>query len=80
MKTLLKFENVNAFYGAAHILHGLSLHVEEGELLWYEAETPPAGAAAGVFQANGGPWMPVQPGAPAWLQARLQLIDMTGAA
>jgi len=56
------------------------LHVEAGELLWYQAETPPPGAAAGLFQANGGPWMPVQPGAPAWLQARLQLIDMAGAA
>ncbi len=31
MKTLLALEGVNAFYGAAHILHGLSLHVSEGE-------------------------------------------------
>jgi branched-chain amino acid transport system ATP-binding protein len=27
----LRLENVNAFYGAAHILHGLSLHVDAGE-------------------------------------------------
>ena len=31
MKTLLALDKVNAFYGAAHILHGLSLHVNEGE-------------------------------------------------
>jgi branched-chain amino acid transport system ATP-binding protein len=31
MKTLLELENVDAFYGAAHILHGLSLQVREGE-------------------------------------------------
>lgn len=31
MKTLLALEGVNAFYGAAHILHGLSLDVKEGE-------------------------------------------------
>lgn len=31
MKPLLKLENVDAFYGAAHILHGLSLHVNAGE-------------------------------------------------
>lgn len=31
MKTLLKLEEVNAFYGAAHILHGLNLEVKEGE-------------------------------------------------
>jgi branched-chain amino acid transport system ATP-binding protein len=31
MKTLLALDKINAFYGAAHILHGLSLHVNEGE-------------------------------------------------
>lgn len=31
MKTLLKFENVDAFYGAAHILYGMNLQVNEGE-------------------------------------------------
>lgn len=31
MKTLLELEKVDAFYGAAHILHGLSLQVREGE-------------------------------------------------
>lgn len=31
MKPLLRLENVNAFYGAAHILHGLNLRVNEGE-------------------------------------------------
>lgn len=31
MKTLLALEGVNAFYGAAHILHGLSLDVKESE-------------------------------------------------
>lgn len=30
-RTLLSLENVNAFYGAAHILHDLSLQVDEGE-------------------------------------------------
>ena len=31
MTALLRLEKVNAFYGAAHILHGLSLHVNAGE-------------------------------------------------
>jgi branched-chain amino acid transport system ATP-binding protein len=31
MKPLLALDGVNAFYGAAHILHGLSLRVEAGE-------------------------------------------------
>jgi ABC-type branched-subunit amino acid transport system ATPase component len=31
MTALLLLENVNAFYGAAHILHDLSLHVNAGE-------------------------------------------------
>jgi ABC-type branched-subunit amino acid transport system ATPase component len=31
MKPLLSLEKVNAFYGAAHILHGLSLQVNPGE-------------------------------------------------
>jgi branched-chain amino acid transport system ATP-binding protein len=31
MKTLLELENVDACYGAAHIVHGLSLQVREGE-------------------------------------------------
>lgn len=31
MMALLRLENVNAFYGAAHILHGLTLHVAPGE-------------------------------------------------
>ena len=31
MKTLLQFEGVDAFYGAAHILHRMSLEVKEGE-------------------------------------------------
>lgn len=31
MKQLLKLDGVNAFYGAAHILHGLGLQVDAGE-------------------------------------------------
>lgn len=31
MNKLLDLKNVNAFYGTAHILHGLSLHVNAGE-------------------------------------------------
>lgn len=31
MKRLLDLRNIHAFYGSAHILHGLSLHVEAGE-------------------------------------------------
>lgn len=31
MSHLLDLHNVNAFYGSAHILHGLSLHVNAGE-------------------------------------------------
>ena len=31
MKTLLSLDNVDAFYGAAHILHGLNLKVMAGE-------------------------------------------------
>ncbi len=31
MKTLLSLENIDAFYGSAHILHRLSLQVEAGE-------------------------------------------------
>jgi branched-chain amino acid transport system ATP-binding protein len=31
MTQLLDLHNVNAFYGSAHILHGLSLHVNAGE-------------------------------------------------
>jgi len=31
MNTLLELKDVNAFYGAAHILHGLSLRVDAGE-------------------------------------------------
>ena len=31
MSALLSLENVNAFYGAAHILHDLSLSVNPGE-------------------------------------------------
>jgi branched-chain amino acid transport system ATP-binding protein len=31
MNALLRLENVNAFYGAAHILHDLDLHVNAGE-------------------------------------------------
>ena len=31
MKPLLQLDNVNAFYGSAHILHGLSLTVEQSE-------------------------------------------------
>jgi branched-chain amino acid transport system ATP-binding protein len=31
MSKLLDLKNVNAFYGSAHILHGLSLHVNAGE-------------------------------------------------
>jgi len=31
MSRLLELENVNAFYGSAHILHDLSLHVDAGE-------------------------------------------------
>jgi Flp pilus assembly pilin Flp len=54
------------------------LRVEEGELLWYQEETPPTGAGAGMVQAGAGPWMPVQPGTQAWLQARLQLIEAVG--
>lgn len=31
MSTLLKFEGVNSYYGAAHILHGLDLAIQAGE-------------------------------------------------
>lgn len=31
MSALLSLENLNAYYGAAHILHNLSLHVNAGE-------------------------------------------------
>jgi branched-chain amino acid transport system ATP-binding protein len=31
MKTLLELEQVHAFYGAAHVLHGMTLSVQEGE-------------------------------------------------
>lgn len=31
MTALMEFDAVNAYYGAAHILHGVSLKVEEGE-------------------------------------------------
>lgn len=31
MTRILTLESVQSFYGAAHILHGLSLHVDEGE-------------------------------------------------
>ena len=31
MTALLRLDKVDAFYGAAHILHGLSLHVDAGE-------------------------------------------------
>lgn len=31
LKPLLSLDNVNAFYGSAHILHNLSLHVNPGE-------------------------------------------------
>jgi len=31
MKTLLQLDGVDAFYGAAHILHRMSLEVKEGE-------------------------------------------------
>lgn len=31
MSALLKLNNLNAYYGAAHILHNLSLHVNAGE-------------------------------------------------
>ena len=31
MSALLNLKSVNAFYGAAHILHDLSLHVNDGE-------------------------------------------------
>lgn len=31
MSTLLELKNVKAFYGSAHILHGLNLHVNAGE-------------------------------------------------
>jgi branched-chain amino acid transport system ATP-binding protein/branched-chain amino acid transport system permease protein len=32
-KQVLRFENVNAFYGKSHILHGASLDVREGEIV-----------------------------------------------
>lgn len=31
--TLLKLSNVNAWYGAAHVLHDISLHVGQGEVV-----------------------------------------------
>lgn len=31
MSSLLRLDDVHAYYGAAHILHGLSLHIEAGE-------------------------------------------------
>ena len=30
-KSLLRLDGVHAYYGAAHILHGLNLEVKEGE-------------------------------------------------
>jgi ABC-type branched-subunit amino acid transport system ATPase component len=30
MTALLNLKNLNAFYGAAHILHDLNLHVNQG--------------------------------------------------
>ena len=32
-KTLLRLENVHAFYGESHILHGVTLEVNEGEVV-----------------------------------------------
>ena len=33
MSELLRLENVHAFYGESHILHGISLHVQQGEVV-----------------------------------------------
>ena len=33
MSELLRLENVHAFYGESHILHGINLHVQQGEVV-----------------------------------------------
>ena len=33
MSELLRLENVHAFYGESHILHGINLHVHQGEVV-----------------------------------------------
>ena len=33
MSELLRLENVHAFYGESHILHGVNLHVQQGEVV-----------------------------------------------
>jgi branched-chain amino acid transport system ATP-binding protein len=33
MKTVLRAENIHSFYGKSHILHGVSLEVNEGEIV-----------------------------------------------
>ncbi|MDD7543382.1 MAG: ABC transporter ATP-binding protein [Peptoniphilaceae bacterium] len=32
-KTILKVENIHVFYGAIHAIHGISFHVNEGEIV-----------------------------------------------
>ena len=33
MAELLRLENVHAFYGESHILHGVNLNVQQGEVV-----------------------------------------------
>ena len=33
MNTLLEIRDLHAFYGKSHVLHGVSLHVQQGEIV-----------------------------------------------
>ena len=33
MSTLLAIRDLHAFYGKSHVLHGVNLHVEKGEIV-----------------------------------------------
>lgn len=50
------------------------LQTSGGELLWYLGEQVPPGAGAGLYRVASGAWMPADPAATPWLQARLQLL------
>jgi branched-chain amino acid transport system ATP-binding protein len=59
MTRLLELHNVNAFYGSAHILHGLSLHVNAGERVALigrngVGKTTVVNTILGLAQMNGG--------------------------
>ena len=32
-KDLLRIENLHAWYGESHVLHGVNMHVDEGEVV-----------------------------------------------